>query len=122
MFFLPLAQVVSLEYEAYESMAEKSMTQICDGLRMKWPDIKHVAIYHRLGLVPVAEASVIIAVSSPHRRTSLEAVQLAIDQLKATVPIWKKELYRQDEEEGTTTTNGTATAEWKVNAEWKNGS
>lgn len=110
-----IKQVVSLEYEAYDSMATKSLTQICDGLRSKWSDIKNIAIYHRLGLVPVKEASVIIAVSSPHRQTSLEAVALAIEQLKATVPIWKKEMYRQDAE-GTTTAD-----EWKANAEWQNG-
>lgn len=74
-------------------MALKSMKQICDELRTKWPDVKHIAIYHRLGVVPVREASVIIGCSSPHRQTSLDAVQLAIDRLKQIVPIWKKEIY-----------------------------
>lgn len=100
-------QVMSLEYEAYDRMALKSMTQICDELRTKWSDIKNIAIYHRLGVVPVREASVIIGISSPHRQTSLEAVQLAIDRLKQIVPIWKKERY-----------HGTVdSAEWKENKE-----
>jgi molybdopterin synthase catalytic subunit len=88
---------VKLEYEAYNSMALKAKTKICNEMRSKWPDIKHIAIYHRLGIVPVKESSVIIAVSSPHRNTSLEAVQYAIDDLKKTVPIWKKEIYENSE-------------------------
>merc|ERR1712110_584943 len=70
----------------------------------KWPDLHHIGIYHRLGQVGPCEASVIIAISSAHRKESLEAVQFAIDELKATVPIWKKELY----EDG---------SEWKENKE-----
>lgn len=116
-------QVASLEYEAYTSMALKSMKQICDELRTKWPDIKHVAIYHRLGVVPVREASVIIGVSSPHRLTSLEAVQIAIDRLKQIVPIWKKERYHQPAAAAIhhAGTNGGAndgvSAAWKENKE-----
>lgn len=87
-------------------MAIKAETKICDEMRSRWTDIKHIAIYHRLGLVAVKESSVIIAVSSPHRLTSLEAVQYAIDELKRTVPIWKKEIYEED-------TKGT----WKENKE-----
>lgn len=87
-------------------MAIKAKTKICDEMRAKWNDIKHIAIYHRLGVVPVKESSVIIAVSSPHRSTSLEAVQFAIDALKKSVPIWKKEVYAEQ-------TEGT----WKENKE-----
>ncbi|XP_013114108.2 molybdopterin synthase catalytic subunit 1-like [Stomoxys calcitrans] len=89
--------VVSLEYEAYEPMALKEMESICSQLRQRWPDIVNIAIYHRLGLVPVSEASVVIAISSPHRKTSLEAVSMAIEDLKKHVPIWKKEKYDDDE-------------------------
>ncbi|XP_069980965.1 molybdopterin synthase catalytic subunit [Penaeus vannamei] len=85
-------QVVRLEYEAYEEMAEKEMLSLCKLAREKW-NIKHIAIYHRLGVVPVLESSVIIAVSSTHRRESLEATSFLIDELKARVPIWKKEMY-----------------------------
>lgn len=98
-------QVVSLEYEAYEPMAIKSMAKICSEIRDKWSGVHHIAIYHRLGLVPVKEASVIIAVGSPHRQDSLEAVAHAIEALKKQVPIWKKEKYSDDG------------AQWKANAE-----
>lgn len=96
-------------------MALKSMGQICDEMRAKWSDIKHIAIYHRLGLVAVKEASVIIGVSSPHRQTSLDAIQMAIDRLKQIVPIWKKESYAPDpaaSEPGT-----QPEAAWKENKE-----
>lgn len=97
-----------MEYEAYEAMALKVMSQICAEMREKWPDIKHTAIYHKLGLVPVKEASVIIGVSSPHRATSLDAVEFGINELKKKVPIWKKEIYEGDTE-----------SEWKENKECK---
>lgn len=86
-------KVLRLEYEAYEPMALKAMKLICDEVRQKWPAVHSIAMYHRLGNVPCREASVVIAVSSPHRRESLEAVSQCIDRLKAAVPIWKKEVY-----------------------------
>ncbi|KAJ0173474.1 hypothetical protein K1T71_010623 [Dendrolimus kikuchii] len=86
-------KVLRLEYEAYEPMALKAMKIICDDVRKKWPAVHSIAMYHRLGNVPCREASVVIAVSSPHRRESLDAVSYCIDQLKAVVPIWKKEVY-----------------------------
>lgn len=98
-------QVVSLEYEAYEPMALKSLNNICAEIRTKWEAVHGIAIYHRLGLVPVKEASVIIAVSSPHRQASLEATSYAIEALKKEVPIWKKEKYSDQK------------AAWKANAE-----
>jgi len=85
-------EVLKLEYEAYKPMAEKELFKICDQVRVTW-SVKHIAIYHKVGLVPIGEASVIIAISSVHRGDSLEAVHFAIDELKATVPIWKKEFY-----------------------------
>ncbi|XP_020615198.1 molybdopterin synthase catalytic subunit-like isoform X1 [Orbicella faveolata] len=88
--------VVRLEYEAYMPMARSEMRKICKQVREKWDVIK-IAIFHRIGVVPIGEASVIIAVSSAHRKNSLEAVQYCIDTLKATVPIWKKEVYEQGE-------------------------
>ncbi|EDW83962.1 uncharacterized protein Dwil_GK13883 [Drosophila willistoni] len=99
-------KVLSLEYEAYEPMAIKEMKTICTDLRAKWPDLKHIVIYHRLGSVPVGEASVVIATSAPHRLSALESVSLAVDQLKTRVPIWKKELYEGDDP-----------AQWKENKE-----
>ncbi|XP_046402504.1 molybdopterin synthase catalytic subunit [Ischnura elegans] len=85
-------KVIHLEYEAYEPMAVKSIKKICEDIRSKWK-VEHIAIYHRMGVVPVLEASVVIAISSVHRSESLQAVQYAIDSLKASVPIWKKEVY-----------------------------
>lgn len=83
-------KVVKLEYEAYDSMALKEMKKLCDEIREKWSSIKHIAIYHRLGVVEIKKNSIIIAISAPHRRESLEAVEYCIDKFKATVPIWKK--------------------------------
>lgn len=101
--------VESLEYEAHEEMAIKEMLKLCKEIREKWTDICKIAIVHRLGLVEVKETSIAIVVSSPHRKDCLEAVQFAIDKLKATVPIWKKERYSSGE------------SIWKENAEceWK---
>jgi len=90
-------KVISLEYEAYEQMAVKQMNNICEELRERWSDIGNIAIHHRLGLVSVREASVVIAVSSPHRQSALSAVTFAIEELKRRVPIWKKEQYADDE-------------------------
>uniref|UniRef100_A0A663EZ27 Molybdopterin synthase catalytic subunit n=1 Tax=Aquila chrysaetos chrysaetos TaxID=223781 RepID=A0A663EZ27_AQUCH len=85
-------KVIRLEYEAYTSMAETEIKKICRDVRQKWPSVKHIAVHHRLGVVPITEASVIIAVSSPHRTESLEAVMYCINTLKASVPIWKKNI------------------------------
>lgn len=90
-------KVISLEYEAYESMAIKRMEIIGSSIRKHWPDVVNIAIYHRLGVVPVCEASIVIAISAPHRKSSLEAVNYAIDEFKTTVPIWKKEQYQDNE-------------------------
>jgi len=98
--------VISLEYEAYDNMALKEMNKICAELRTRWPNLKHIVIHHRLGTVPVREASVVIATSSPHRAAALESVSFAIEQLKSTVPIWKKEIYEEDR-----------VGEWKENKE-----
>ena len=64
--------VVKLEYEAYEPMAVKEIQKICDAVRLEWPGVHKICIHHRLGVVEVKEASVVIAVSSPHRKESLE--------------------------------------------------
>eukprot|EP00063_Salmo_salar_P006705 XP_013981540.1 PREDICTED: molybdopterin synthase catalytic subunit-like [Salmo salar] len=90
-------KVVQLEYEAYIPMAESELRKIYADIRARWPTVRHICVHHRLGVVPVTEASVIIGISSPHRRDSLEAVQYCIDTLKGTVPIWKKEVYEADE-------------------------
>ena len=89
-------QVVRLEYECYPGMAEKEMEKIGQEVLERWP-VKKVAMLHRLGRVDIGEASVAIAVSSGHRHAAFEACHYAINQLKETVPIWKKELYEGGE-------------------------
>jgi molybdopterin synthase catalytic subunit len=89
--------VIALEYEAYEEMAEDVMTGIADELLARY-DLCKVAMAHRLGRVEVGETSVAIAVSAPHRQDALAACADAIEALKAQVPLWKKELYADGEE------------------------
>jgi molybdopterin synthase catalytic subunit len=96
-------EVRRLEYEAYPSMAESQMERICADILGRWPEVR-VAMAHRIGVVAVGEASVVIAVSAPHRDEAYAASRYAIDTLKAVVPIWKKEFYA----------DGSA---WKANAE-----
>lgn len=85
-------ETLYLEYEAYESMALAKMRQIGEELRGKFA-IDRVAIVHRLGRLEIGETSVFIAVSAPHRAAAFEACRYAIDTLKKTVPIWKKEFF-----------------------------
>jgi molybdopterin synthase catalytic subunit len=82
--------VVSLKYEAYEPMALKVMNRLEEEARTRWP-LNGVAMVHRLGVVGLCEASVVIAVSSAHRHEAFEACRFLIDQLKMDVPIWKSE-------------------------------
>jgi MoaE-MoaD fusion protein len=89
--------VIALEYEAYEEMAEDVMAGIADEVRERY-DLCKVAISHRLGRVEVGETSVAIAVSAPHRQDALAACADAIEALKTRVPLWKKELYVGGEE------------------------
>ena len=90
-------EVVHLEYEAYPEMAEKKMAEIGDELRVKF-GAERVAILHRTGVLEIGEASVAIAVATPHRREAFAACQYAIDRLKETVPIWKKEVWASGEQ------------------------
>ena len=89
--------VVALEYEAYEEMAEEVMAEIAEELRSRY-DLCKVAMAHRLGRVEVGETSVAIGVSAPHRQDALAACADAIEALKARVPLWKKELYADGEQ------------------------
>ncbi|HTT34105.1 MAG TPA: molybdenum cofactor biosynthesis protein MoaE [Methylomirabilota bacterium] len=81
-----------LDYEAYESMALSKMREIGRQLHEKYP-IHRVAMVHRLGRLEIGETSVFIAVSAPHRAAAFDACRYAIDTLKRTVPIWKKEYF-----------------------------
>ena len=89
--------VLYLEYEAYEGMAEETMAELAAELSARH-DLSAVAIHHRIGRVEIGEPSVAIAVSSPHRAAALAACKEAIDTLKQTVPLWKKEVYEGGEE------------------------
>lgn len=86
-------RVTRLEYEAFASMAVREMRQLARAARRRWP-IRRVAMVHRIGVVPIGEASVGIAVSGAHRTEAFEACHWLIDRLKEIVPIWKKEHYR----------------------------
>ena len=90
-------EVTHLEYEAYAEMAEDVMQKLAAELQERH-DLCAVAIHHRVGRLEIGEASVVIAVSAPHRQAALDACRAAIDTLKETVPLWKKEVYEGGEE------------------------
>jgi molybdopterin synthase catalytic subunit len=85
------SQVQEMYYEAYTEMAEEAMKRIEDEATQRWGLKKYAAI-HRIGTMRVGEVSVAIAVSAEHRREAFEACQYAIDTIKKTVPLWKKEI------------------------------
>jgi molybdopterin synthase catalytic subunit len=89
-------RVTRLEYEAYPAMAVAEMRRIGATALERW-QIAAIAIVHRIGVVPVGESSVVIAVSAAHRRPAFEACHFAIDRLKEVVPIWKKEHFEGGE-------------------------
>jgi MoaE-MoaD fusion protein len=89
--------VLHLEYEAYEGMAEQVMADLASALRGRY-EVSEVAIHHRVGCVDIGETSVVIAVSAPHRAAALAACKDAIEELKVSVPLWKKEVYAGGEE------------------------
>jgi len=89
--------VLYLEYEAYEGMAEQVMADLAEELKRRH-DLCEVAIHHRVGRVDIGDTSVVIAVSAPHRSDALAACREAIDELKVSVPLWKKEVYVGGEE------------------------
>jgi molybdopterin synthase catalytic subunit len=86
-----------LDYEAYEEMAERMLADLAESLKTKH-GLCEVAIHHRIGRVEIGEPSVAIAVSAAHRQAALAACKEAIDTLKETIPLWKKEVYEGGEE------------------------
>jgi len=84
-------KVEVLEYEAYEEQVVPRLGDIASHMRSQWPDVGRIAIIHRVGVVPIGESAVVVVVSSPHRGEAFEAARYAIDTLKSTVPIWKRE-------------------------------
>lgn len=89
-------RTLSLKYEAYGEMAEREMTKIAREMQERWPGAR-VAIGHRIGELAIGEASVIVAVATPHRAAAFEAARFGIDTIKERVPIWKKEVWDDGE-------------------------
>ena len=92
--------VTELEYEAYAEEVEPRLRQIVDAARDRWPDLGRMALIHRIGLLGLGDVSVVVAVSSPHRPEAFEAARFGIDTLKATIPIWKREIWEGGEDWG----------------------
>jgi molybdopterin synthase catalytic subunit len=82
-----------LTYEAYEEQAVAKMGELVDELRRRWPMVGRVVLLHRTGRLELGESSVLVVVSSPHRPEAFEAARFGIDALKASVPIWKHEVW-----------------------------
>ncbi|XP_075167937.1 molybdopterin synthase catalytic subunit-like [Haematobia irritans] len=96
--------LLSLEFGGNEAMAEKEMENICGELRFRWSDIVNIIIYHRIGVVPVGEAYIVIAIGSSDAKqpskSSLEAVDFIMEELEKRVPIWKREIFDMDSNAG----------------------
>lgn len=86
-------ELVALDYEAYREMALEQMHRLSEEARRRWPIVR-IVMLHRTGIVKVGEPSVLVAVSTPHRAEAFEACRYLIDQLKAHVTIWKKEIWK----------------------------
>lgn len=91
-------EVVALKYEAYEEMALKITRTLCDEVRRIYP-VKHLFVAHRIGVVKVKEDSILIISVGGHRRESMKATEWLIDEIKAKVPVWKKEIFIDGDEE-----------------------
>jgi molybdopterin synthase catalytic subunit len=86
--------VERLEYEAYELLVVPRLGEIALEARRRWPEIGRLALMHRIGPLAVGEVAVVVAVSTPHRADAFDATRWCIDTLKATVPIWKREIWQ----------------------------
>jgi molybdopterin synthase catalytic subunit len=85
------AGVHRLEYEAYEEEVGPKLQAVADELRARWPEVGRVVLLHRVGVVPIGESAVVVVAAAPHRDAAFAAARFAIDAVKASVPIWKKE-------------------------------
>jgi molybdopterin synthase catalytic subunit len=83
--------VTGLTYEAYEAEALRRLRDVAAETRRRWPDVERLALLHRTGDLELSETSVLVVASAPHRGEAFEAARFAIDTLKETVPIWKRE-------------------------------
>jgi molybdopterin synthase catalytic subunit len=95
--------VVSLEYEAYEAYVTTKMTEVADAVRARFPEVRRIALLHRVGVLRVGEVSVAVIVGTPHRSDAFEAARRALDMVKATVPIWKRETWAEGSDWGQNT-------------------
>jgi molybdopterin synthase catalytic subunit len=86
-----------LEYDAYPEMAIKKMKEVADEVRARFP-VTGVGVLHRIGRLEIGETSLLVAVSSGHRKEAFEACHFAVDRIKEIVPIWKKEVWDDGEE------------------------
>jgi molybdopterin synthase catalytic subunit len=91
-----------LDYDAYPPLAERTLAEIAEEVRSRW-EVTEVAIHHRIGRLEIGEASLLVAVSSPHRAEAFDACHYCVDRVKQRVPVWKKEVWENGEEwlEGT---------------------
>ena len=85
--------VTGIEYSAYEEMAEAELDRILGEVAARWPDAR-VAVRHRLGVIPLGEASIAIAAAAPHRAAAFDACRYVIEEVKQRLPVWKRELHR----------------------------
>lgn len=103
--------VLQLHYEGYTSMATSTLYSLCQDAKAQYPTVDRIVAVHILGQCNVGETSVIVGCNAPHRKEALACTEYLIDELKARVPIWKKEIYDDDEGGGV----------WKENVEWHEG-
>lgn len=92
--------VTVLEYEAYDEQVVPRLAALADEARARWPSVRRLVLWHRTGTVPIGETAVIVVASAPHRDDAFTAARFCIDALKATVPIWKRETWRDGESWG----------------------
>lgn len=83
--------VTRLDYEAYDEQVEPALGRVAAGASARCPDLGRIALWHRVGALSVTDVAVVVAVSTPHRDAAFDVARWAIDELKATAPIWKRE-------------------------------
>jgi len=86
-------EVIALEYETVPELAERRVRDVVGEARRRWPTIERIALHHRVGRVELSVATVVVAVSAPHRDVAFDAARYCIDALKASVPMWKREVW-----------------------------
>lgn len=95
------SDVERLEYEAYDEMVEPKLAEIAAETRSRWADVGRIVLVHRVGSLELGESSVVAAVSAPHRAEAFAAARFAIDALKVSVPVWKREVWSGGSDWGT---------------------